>query len=243
MSRIIPPYCSFGGFALTGGQVPTANLTWLRLINQKRGIQVLILRTNQLQTIYSDSTRRKIQVAQLDISDEWIPMWGWSIGCISTTKICKMSFFQIVTPFPTSPKNSGGFHQPIFSSVRSRLCSLSPARNCVVRGENDSHLMDQKHPPIPMVTGHGDRHLQIYCVTCGNRFAEVEKKHTSCTYWMAGYYLDIPTWKLPRRFHLRKKKREPNGCRRSWDSSLRSSESAAIKFHWDMNRLINQQQL
>ena len=69
------------------------NLTWLKLINQQSGIQVF---WSWEQTNYKPSIvilQEAIPVAQLDISDEWIPMWGWSIGCISTTKICKMSFF------------------------------------------------------------------------------------------------------------------------------------------------------
>ena len=92
----------------------TSNLTWLRLINQKRGIQVF---WSWEQTKYKASIvilQEAIPVAQLDISDEWIPMWGWSIGCISTTKICKIHFSKLWPRFQPPPKFRAVFTSPFF---------------------------------------------------------------------------------------------------------------------------------
>lgn len=137
-------------------------------------------------------------------------MWGWSIGCISTTKICKMSFFQIVTPFPTSPKISRGFHQPIFFrcvhvyvhwvqhgtvlyGVKTIVTSWTKSIHRY-RWWLDMAIDNSKYIAWPV-------EIDLLKLSF----------HTSCTYWMAGYYLDIPTWKLPRRFHVRKKNENPTG--------------------------------
>ena len=166
-------------------QVPSCsgfgtNLTSLKSHSNKKGGSKF---WSWAQTNYKPSIvilQESIAVPQLDISDEWIPMCGWSIGCLFNDQNLQNVIFSNCDRYQPPPKKGG---QPIFHGG---LCSLSPARNCVVRGENDSHLMEH---PANRWWLYGNWRSVVLAIlkyiassTSGNRF-EVEK-HTSCTYWM-----------------------------------------------------------
>lgn len=247
VSRIIPPYCSFGGFALTGGQVPTARGLYKSDMTQthkptKWDPSFLILRTNQLQTIYSDSTRSYSGGSARHIwrmnSNVRLKYWMH----LNDQNLQNVIFLNC-DPVSNLPQNLGRFspahfffrcvhvyvhwvqHGTVLYGVKTIVTSWTKSIHRY-RWWLDMAIDTSKYIAWPV-------EIDLLKLRKLTHLAPIGWAVTTLTYQLENYHGGFTFVK----------NREPNGCRRSWDSSLRSSESAAIKFHWDMNRLINQQQL